>query len=340
LSTNTSTAPDPLLDDARTVLIAANPVAGSGKRWQAVERLSAELERRNLQSRIIESLDEVASETARLFGAGELRAVVAAGGDGTAAEIVNRTPLGCPVAIFPVGTANLLAGYLGIVHDPAALAEMIAAGHTCRLDAGRANDRLFLLMASVGFDAEVVRQVHVARQGHISKWTYAKPILQSIYSYEYPKLRVYCSPAEEEKDSNEAAQDVNISADVITSAGDRKESRASNDGDWSEPICCCWAFVFNLPRYGGGLKIAPAANGLDGQLDLCTFQRGGLVAGLQYLAAVLQARHQSHPEFIGRRGQRFRIEADSNIFYQLDGDIGGSLPLAIEILPRRLRVVV
>ena len=68
----------------------------------------------------------MAHETAYLLSVGQLRVVVAAGGDGTAAEIVNRTPRGSPVAIFPLGTANLLANYLGIGHDPASVAEMIA----------------------------------------------------------------------------------------------------------------------------------------------------------------------------------------------------------------------
>lgn len=315
------------------MLIAANRVAGSGKRWRAIERLSAELRRRDLHSRIIESLDEMAHETAYLLSVGQLRVVVAAGGDGTAAEIVNRTPQGSPMAIFPLGTANLLANYLGIGHDPATVAEMIAEGHTDRLDAGQANGRLFLLMASVGFDADVVRRLHVARQGHIRPWAYAKPILHSICSYKYPKLRVYCAPAE-------SAIDYSIPADAITFTGNSQERQASNNADWSPPICCCWAFVFNLPRYGGGLNLAPAAAGFDGRLDLCTFERGGLMAGLQYLAAIVRGRHQRLREFTGCQGQRFRIEADDNVYYQLDGDVGGLLPLAIEILPRRLRVVV
>jgi diacylglycerol kinase (ATP) len=333
LNTNTSISTDRLPEDARTVLIAANPVAGSGKRWRTIERLSAELGRRDLHSRIIESLDELAHETANLLGVGKLRVVVASGGDGTVAEIVNRTPKGSPLAIFPLGTANLLANYLGIGPDPASSAEMIAKGHTDWLDAGLANGRLFLLMASVGFDADVVRRLHAARQGHIKLWAYAKPILQCIGSYKYPQLRVYCAPAG-------AASDSSIPADAITFAGNLQESRASNNVDWPPPICCCWAFVFNLPCYGGGLNFAPMANGFDERLDLCTFERGGLMAGLQYLAAIVRGRHERLREFTGCQGHRFRIEADDNVFYQLDGDVGGLLPLAIETLPRRLRVVV
>ncbi len=210
---------------------------------------------------------------------------------------------------------------------------MIAEGHTKWLDAGQANGRLFLLMASVGFDAHVVHRLHAAREGHITPWSYAKPILQCIGSYKYPQLRVYCLPAKEAIDSS-------TTADVSTCADNSPEHRASDNANWLPPIHCSWAFVFNLPRYGGGLNFAPAANGFDGQLDLCTFERGGLLSGLRYLASVLRGRHQSLSHFNGCKGERFRIEADDDVLYQLDGDIGGMLPLEIEVLPRRLRVVV
>ena len=189
-----------------------------------VQRLCAELERVSLEPRQIENLDQLSSQTENLLSAGQLRAVVAAGGDGTIAEIVNRTPPGTPVAILPLGTENLLAKYLEIAAEPAAIAQMVADGWTTWIDAGRANGRLFLLMASVGFDAEVVRRLHAARAGNIRHSTYIKPILQTIRNYKYPKLRVHCAP---------------------TATGGNRV------------IHCRWAFVFNVPRYGFGLRFAP-----------------------------------------------------------------------------------
>jgi diacylglycerol kinase family enzyme len=301
------------------VLIVANRSAGAGKRRGIIEVLSTELIRRGFEPQQVTSLGELSQDAERLLGCGELRAVVAAGGDGTAAAVVNNTPPGTPIAICPMGTENLLAKYLEIGKNPAALATAIAEGRTAWLDAGRANGRLFLLMASAGFDAEVVRVLHDARKGNITHWSYTKPILQAIRRYKYPELRMYCAPQGGPGTGDDATDE---------------------QPTWSDPIRCRWSFVFNLPCYGRGLQFAPAADGTDGLFDACTFERGGLLAGLKYLAAVVRRGHHTMRGFKGWRSPRFRIEADEPVPYELDGDPGGFLPLEIDVVPRRLRVLV
>jgi len=291
---------------ARQVLLVVNATAGRRTQDRAIAKLTEALDGCGLHVQRIVSLEALSPQAGDALRGGQLRAVIAAGGDGTVAEIVNRTAPETPIAVYPLGTENLLAKYLRIERDPATVAQMIAQGHTVSLDAGRANGRIFLLMAGVGFDAEVVRRLHESRNGHISHLSYCKPILQSIRSYNYPELRVYCARGESE----------------------------------SAPIRCRFAFVFNLPKYGGGLRFAPAANGTDGALDLCAFERGGLASGLRYLAAVVLGMHERLREFTSWRGQQLRIESDQPVPYELDGDIGGVLPLTIEVVPRRLRVFV
>jgi diacylglycerol kinase family enzyme len=197
---------------------------------------------------------------------------------------------------------------LEIKPDAAAIAQMVAEGYTAWIDAGRANGRLFLLVASIGFDADVVRRLHAARQGNIRRWTYAKPIVQSLRNYRYPELRVSCAPV--------------------------------GEGAGSSVVHCRWAFVFNVPRYGFGLKFTTDADPSDGQLDVCTFQRGGLWNGLRYLAAVLLERHQKLLQYTGIRAARLRIESEVEVPYEIDGDPGGVLPLEIETVPRRVRMLV
>ena len=89
---------------------------------------------------------------------GEVDLVVLGGGDGTmnaAAEALLDTQV--PFAVLPLGTANDLARVLGIPGDPAEAARVIVAGRRNRIDLGRANDRLFFNIATIGLSARLAR---------------------------------------------------------------------------------------------------------------------------------------------------------------------------------------
>jgi diacylglycerol kinase (ATP) len=300
-------------DGFSTVLIGLNPFAGArdpGKR-ERVEQLRQRLQTLGFRSEIVTNRQALAEQAADECRQGRLSAVVAAGGDGTASDLVNRTEPGVPIALLPLGTENLLARYLGMPRDPAGVAQIIAAGESISLDVGRANGRLFLLMAGCGFDGEVVRRLHAARDGHITQWSYAKHILDSIRTYQYPQFRVTC-----------------------------RLSGSDFETPIEHSITARWAFVSNLPKYAGGLSFSPGAMGDDGRLDLCTFQGGSFWSGIRYLFGVLTRRHQSMGDCVMARATQLVFEAAEPVPYQLDGDPGGWLPLTIDVLPRRMTVIV
>src|SRR5262245_55647330 len=86
-STLTSTA---VLDAAkRRVAILANPRAGTGKSQRLVEGLVGALRGRGFAPRLCWQREEL-SELSDRGEAPELRCVVAAGGDGTLLEVLNR----------------------------------------------------------------------------------------------------------------------------------------------------------------------------------------------------------------------------------------------------------
>jgi diacylglycerol kinase (ATP) len=295
-----------LPEAARRVLISVNPSAGARHRLDLIVRLQDALLSHRLQPTLVENLDQFKLLIADAQIRSDLRAVVSGGGDGTIALLANLSPAATPLAILPLGTENLLAKHLEMTLDTARLAKIIAEGATVQLDAGQAGDRLFLLMAGVGFDAEVVRRMHEQRKGHISHLSYAKPIFDAIRNYQYPELTVYCRDAE----------------------GQTHETTAK------------WAFVVNVPRYAGGLAISPDAVADDGYLNLCTFKEGSLFNGLVYLSGVMFGQHVQWDDFCTTRASEVRIVSTAPVPYQLDGDPGGFLPLDIQILPQRLTLLV
>jgi diacylglycerol kinase (ATP) len=295
------------------VLVGFNPHAGAKDRrkQERVQQLCARLRERGLQAELVADRDTLAGMASEFHRLGMLRAVVAAGGDGTAADIANRIEPHLPLALLPLGTENLLARYLRVPCDPTEVADLIVASRTVSLDAGCANGRLFLLMAGCGFDGEVVRRLHAARNGHITQWSYAKPILSAIRNYQYPQFELCCR--------------LNI--------GDQKTLIEHS-------FAARWAFVSNLPCYAGRLSFSPQAAGDDGRLDLCAFQGGSFWAGLRYLMSVLTNRQEAMSDCVTARVTRIVLTASEPVPYQLDGDPGGWLPLTIDVLPRRIDVLV
>jgi diacylglycerol kinase family enzyme len=325
------------MNERDQVLIAANPRAGTGSRRGLIEHLERELRGSGLTATIETDADALATRSGQLASEGRLRAVVAAGGDGTFRLVADRVPPGTPLAILPLGTENLLARYLEMTADPSRLAKLIAAGCTVSLDAGRAGGQLFSLMAGCGFDAEVVRRLHEGRSGNIHHLSYAKPILDAIRSYEYPELRIHYAP--KEKAPTRGRESITTEA----MADGRSMPQLTADPfaeELTEQITARWAFVVNLPRYAGGLQFAPQASGSDGLLDVCTFREGSLWHGLRYLSGVVFGQHEEMQDFVHVQTRRLRIESDTRVNYQLDGDPGGELPVEINVEAGRLTVLV
>jgi diacylglycerol kinase family enzyme len=288
-----------------SVLIAVNAIAGATSSREAVERLQSLLSRRGLHVEVQTDL-AVVSQTANAWWAdGRLRAVVGIGGDGTAAALLNATAPGVPITLLARGTENLLARHYRLGASPDAVAEVVADGETCTIDAGVANGRLFVLMASCGFDADVVTRLHAQRRGHIRHWNYVRPILESIRRYDYPPLTIRQTLADGSEQTIEAR----------------------------------WLFAFNLPCYAFALGLAPEADDSDGLLDACAFQQGSFWHGLRYLTAVTQQRHQQLADCRTCRVRRLRVESARPVPFQVDGDPGGILPLEIEVLPGRMTLL-
>lgn len=84
--------------------------------------------------------------------------VVVGGGDGSMNAVAPALlKCGLPLGILPMGTANDLARTLGIPPDVDRAIEIIAAGHTKKIDVGHVNGRPFFNVASIGLSVDLAR---------------------------------------------------------------------------------------------------------------------------------------------------------------------------------------
>lgn len=286
-----------------------NRKAGSGRGREVVDQVVARLKPVGVHARLVTDFDMLRELSAELHASRSLRAVIAAGGDGTVGAALNAIPEGVPLAVLPMGTENLLGRYVRHTRIPERMVSLLTTGYVAPFDAAQAGDRLFAMMLSAGFDAEVVRRVHGCRKGNITHLAYAGPICSAIRQYSHPPMRVQWTDAQEQKHAVE----------------------------------CRWTFALNMPRYAMQLPIAPGACGYDGLLDLCLFRHGSFLSGLRYLSYVMRGCHDGLADVSTARTARVRLEGvngDTPIPYQIDGDPGGFLPVEVSIAPARMPVVI
>ncbi|HEY0532117.1 MAG TPA: diacylglycerol kinase family protein [Actinoplanes sp.] len=83
--------------------------------------------------------------------------VFACGGDGTVTAVVTALAgTDVALAVLPAGTGNLLASNLGLSGDPATGVQVALDGGRRRIDVGTVEDRCFVVMAGMGFDAQML----------------------------------------------------------------------------------------------------------------------------------------------------------------------------------------
>ncbi|MGC2415702.1 MAG: YegS/Rv2252/BmrU family lipid kinase, partial [Stellaceae bacterium] len=227
--------------------------------------------------------------------------IVAAGGDGTLNAVVNGMKAAPrAVALLPLGTANVLAREIGLPRDPERLAELIAAGPVRPIWPGRVAGRLFLTMASSGFDAEVVAAVNPRLKRYVGRLAFAWAILMCLWRYRACELSIRIEGVEYH------------AATVIAAKG---------------------------RFYAGSYVIAPRADLAEPTLDFVLLRRAGRLAVLGYLGALLLGGVTRHKDITVLRAREASVSAAAAIPVQADGEIVGHLPVLIGIAEEPVHLV-
>lgn len=301
----------------RRLLVVYNPVAG----WRRVGRFRqtlAQLARHGCT--VTERATTGPGDAETIAAAAEnVDAVVVAGGDGTVNEALNglmRRPDGVlPLAVIPLGTANVLAGELGVPTDPEGAARAIAHGRIVTAHPGRARfrgrTRWFALMAGAGFDAQAVARVRTSVKRKLGKGAYVLAGLEAAAGYRYPELTV------------------------------------SVDGT---PHACAQVVVCKGHFYAGRYVLAPDIRPWLPELHVVLFERPGTFNAVRYALAMQLHRLHRLPDVRVLPARSVRIDGSPGAPVQGDpvqgdpvqgdGDLIGDIPVEIDFLEGAARFIV
>jgi diacylglycerol kinase family enzyme len=234
--------------------------------------------------------------------------ILVAGGDGTINEVVNgmigeQVPLG----ILPAGTANVLATELGLTGNWIKVGRDVGRWVPRRIPAGRltlgveGSRRHFLMLAGVGLDAHIVRNVDPNLkkfQGKLSYWLAALgEFRRTLDEFE------------------------------VLAAGSR--FRAS------------FALASRVRNYGATLELTRRAGLLRGDFELALFEGSNTFRYLEYLGSALSNRldHTSGVSLLHVNSAEFLPLGDAPVFVQVDGELAGCLPARIDLIPDALALL-
>ncbi|HEU5321758.1 MAG TPA: YegS/Rv2252/BmrU family lipid kinase, partial [Methylomirabilota bacterium] len=185
------------------VFVILNPAAGKGRARRAWGTVGPALRDAGLAfDDVVEERPQLAVGLARDAARAGYDVITAVGGDGTIHEAVNGimtsgVPRQPALAIIPGGTGNDFARGVGIPRDPLTAGRLLLNGARRRVDIGSVNERYFVGIAGVGFDAEVAARVNEWPKWFGGTAVYVAAILTMLATYRCAPTRIAVDGREE-----------------------------------------------------------------------------------------------------------------------------------------------
>jgi diacylglycerol kinase (ATP) len=295
----------------RKVQIVANPAAGQDT--LNIKELNSTFREAGVDWDL--SLTKEAGDATRLaqeaIQAG-VDVVAAYGGDGTVAEVA-RALVGSnvPLAIFPGGTANVMSVELGI---PGVLTEACALVcqenlTTRAVDAGMVDEYFFLLRVGIGFEAKMVEGADRTMKDRLGNLAYILSALKALGQSEVMQYK-------------------------LTLDGQTVEE---------EGIACMVANSGNLGL--PNVRLAPTIDVSDGLLDVILVNNKNLATVTRLIGRILGGTELESPDdplhaIRHWQAREIRVESTPEDSVQCDGELIGTTPKDIRVLPAAIQVVV
>ena len=309
----------------RKAALLYNPDSGGSKRRQRELQSALEiLKAGSVQAELVASDSrEQAAELVRQAIAAGCDTVFACGGDGTInniAQVLAKTPVA--LGILPIGTANALAHDLGLpLRIPEAAKEALSAEQrrvalgeiTCTDLSGLRKTRYFVVAAGIGVDAHLFYKLHTGTKQRLGMGAYYAKAWHMWFTYPMTRFRVaYTTPE----------------------GGEQKSAAVTE------------LLAVRIREFGGLVReLAPGASLDRNDIRLILCHTGQRFAYLAYVARALFRREWTIPGIeLAYSTKALCDYAESGsparkIYVEADGELIGSLPAEISIIPDALTLL-
>jgi len=309
----------------RTALI-YNPASGmySARRRAAIEKALEVFRKAGVEA---EALETQGAGTAAVLAREAVQrgcdTVIACGGDGTVHEILQglagtETALG----VIPLGTANALAADLGLIGSPEEAARKLLEASPSKISVGRIHytgiegnpaSRYFIVAAGIGADALLMSRLDARLKRRLGYVLYLIEAVRIWATHSFPLFETLLPAA----NGDGAARVIEVSQ----------------------------LLAVRVRSFGGVLNhLAPGASVRNGRLSLLAFETQSRLRYLSFLLAVIAGRHTFSRgiELVEAPSVECRAPRGSRepIFVEADGEVLGSLPVRIEVVPHSLNLLV
>jgi diacylglycerol kinase (ATP) len=308
-----------------TLLFNPNSGGKSSRRQAEVEAVVALLWEANVEAQLVltDSPGEAEQQARQAVQSG-CDTVFACGGDGTihtVLQVLANTPVA--LAILPMGTANALAHDLGLPMNlkdagRAALAGVprrVALGRIEFLDLhGQLGTRFFVVAAGAGVDAHLFYKLHTGTKQRMGMAAYYAKAWHLWFSYPMTRFAV---------EFDEAGSDQRHRADVTE------------------------LMAVRIRNFGGVLQeLAPGASLDRDDVRLVVCRTASRLAYLAYVTRGLLRRNWKVPgielAYSGRVSCQYLQDsktAGTKIYVETDGELVGTLPAEITMVPDALTLL-